>query len=309
MSQPPRIDILLATCNGEKYLSDQLDSLLNQDYQNIRLIVRDDASQDQTQNILKSYQAKYPEKIILHEGKEKLGVKGNFSKLMEFSAAPYVMFADQDDVWLPHKVKHTLKVMQQLEQKYGEQPLLVHSDLVVVDENLRVLNSSFWKYAGIKPHLGINLNRLLSQNVVTGCTVMVNRLLIEIAKPIPAEAFMHDWWIALTAASFGQIGFINVPTLYYRQHSKNTLGAQKFGSWRNLTHNAHKLMKRDVRKFQQASTFFHRYFELLDPHHRTLTKEFLKLQRESWVRRRYLIYKHGFFKQGFLRNFAEFILG
>ncbi|MBN9378525.1 MAG: hypothetical protein BGO14_08505 [Chlamydiales bacterium 38-26] len=309
MSQQPRIDILLATCNGEKYLADQLDSLLKQEYQNIRLIVRDDASQDQTPSILKSYQTAYPEKITVHEGKEKLGVKGNFSKLMEFSAAPYVMFADQDDVWLPHKVKQTLNVMQQLERKYGEQPLLVHSDLVVVDENLRVLNRSFWKYAGIKPHAGTNLNRLLSQNVVTGCTVMVNRLLIEIAKPIPVEAFMHDWWIALTAASFGQIGCINVPTLYYRQHSKNTLGAQKFGSWANLMHSAQKLMQRDVRKFQQASTFFHRYFELLDPDHRTLTKEFLKLQRESWVRRRYLICKHGFFKQGFLRNFAEFILG
>ena len=139
--------------------------------------------------------------------------------------------------------------------------------------------------------------------------MMANRLMIELAKPIPNEAFMHDWWMALTAAAFGKIGIINEATMYYRQHGKNALGAQKFRSLKNITNSFRKLMSHDVRKFQQATIFYHRYYELFDSYHKNIVKAFLDLQRKSWTQKRYLIYKYGFFKQGFLRNIADFVFG
>ncbi len=305
----PKVDILLATCEGEKFLAQQLDSILSQTHTNIRIIIRDDASKDKTLLIIQEYAARYPEKIQYIHGKERVGVKANFSALMESSTASYVMFSDQDDVWMPQKIEKTLKHMLSLELNDRNHPFLVHTDLVVVDEHLNILNPSFWKYANLKPAHDESLNRLLSQNVVTGCTMMVNRLLIELAKPIPEETFMHDWWLALTAAAFGKIGVLDEPTMYYRQHGKNALGAQRFGSLRNLKNKLKKLINRDVRKFQQASVFYHRYHDLFDPFHRSTVKAFLNLQRLSWIQKRVEIYKHGFFKQGLLRNIADFVLG
>lgn len=309
MSTLPKVDILLATCNGEKFLAEQIESILAQTYSNTRLIVRDDASQDRTLSIIQEYQQRFPKKILCLPSHERLGVKGNFSRLMESSSAPYAMLADQDDIWMPKKVEKTFEHMLELEKKYTNQPLLVHTDLVVVDEQLNVLKSSFWKYIHIKPYQKDSLNRLLNQNVVTGCTLMMNRLMIEIAKPIPEEAVMHDWWLALVASAFGKIGIIREPTMFYRQHHSNTLGAQKFANFRNFSKQFQKLMRKDVRPFNQAAVFFHRYHELLDPSHRQVVKAFLNLQRLSWLPKRYGIIKHQFFKQGLLRNLADFVLG
>lgn len=304
-----KVDILLATCEGEKFLAEQLDSILSQTYPHIRIIIRDDASKDKTPLIAQEYAKNHPGKILFIQNNEREGVKFNFSKLMDLASAPYIMFSDQDDVWMLNKVEATLLHMRFMEQSYGNHPFLVHTDLVVVDEHLKIINQSFWKYANLKPMNEETINRLLSQNVVTGCTMMANRLLIELAKPIPDEAFMHDWWLALTAAAFGKIGVINEPSLYYRQHGKNALGAQKFGSLKNLANSFQKLMNHDVRKFQQASIFYHRYYELFEPKQKNIVKAFLDLQRSSWKQKRLAIYKHGFFKQGLLRNVADFIFG
>lgn len=304
-----RVDILLATCNGEKFLAEQLDSILNQTYTNFRIIIRDDASQDKTVPIIQEYTQRFPKKILFIQGHERLGAKNNFSKLMEISSAPYVLFSDQDDIWLPHKVEKTLLAMQNMEKKHGSNPFLVHTDLTVVDEHQKIKHLSFWKYAHLNPLHGMTLNRLLNQNVVTGCTMMANRLLIELSRPIPQEAFMHDWWIALAASVFGKIDVLHESTIHYRQHGKNALGAQKFGSLKNVLNGIRKLANKDVRKFQQASTFFHRYHELLDVEHKSMLKSFLNLQRLSWLQKRHEIYRNGFYKQGLLRNIADFMFG
>lgn len=308
-SSNPKIDILLAVCNGEKYLEEQINSLLQQTYSNIHVIIRDDLSNDSSQAIIETYQKQYPSKIEVIQGKERVGVKENFSQLMNASNAPYIMFCDQDDVWFPHKVMDTIETMLYLEKNYGEQPYLVHANLNVVDEKLNLIHESFWDYVKIYPLKSKGFNKLLNQNVVTGCTVMINRLLLEVAKPIPKQCFMHDWWLALTAAAFGKIEVIDRTLIYYRQHSNNSLGAQKFAKWSKLKIQFQKLMNRDVRKFEQASIFYHRYNELFDTKQREVLKTFLKLNRQSWLKKRWMIYRQGFYKQGFLRNLADFILG
>ncbi len=166
--------------------------------------------------------------IIPSEG-QNLGACGNFSRLLEQADAPYVMFCDQDDVWLPDKIEITLAAMRELERQHGaETPLLVHTDLMVVDERLNRLGKSLWLFQCTEPQRLTKLNRLLMQNFATGCTVMINRALRDLAVPVPAEALMYDWWLALVATAFGRVAAVEDPTVLYRQHGRNDTGATRW---------------------------------------------------------------------------------
>ncbi len=227
----PSIGILMATYNGEKFIAEQLDSILNQTYQNWLLLIHDDGSNDNTVNIIKHYQKLYPEKIIFIDDKVKCGgAKENFAHLIRIAKEEfnfnYVMFSDQDDVWLPEKIEITLDKMLELEKKYGKnKPILVHTDLKVVDRNLKMIAESFWEYQKIDP-LNNSLNCLLLENTVTGCTMMVNRVLLNKIK-FDKNAIIHDWWIALICRLNDGIIFpIKQQTILYRQHGKNDTGAK-----------------------------------------------------------------------------------
>ncbi|MFN4244894.1 MAG: glycosyltransferase [Brevinematia bacterium] len=123
------VEILLATYNGAKYLSELLDSIVNQTYKNIRILIHDDGSTDETRNIIKEYTQRYPDKItFIDDGVKTNGSTWNFEHLMKFSTAERIMFADQDDVWLPEKVEISLNNINELEKVYGNQtPLLVYT--------------------------------------------------------------------------------------------------------------------------------------------------------------------------------------
>lgn len=224
-----QIDIIMATYNGEKFIEAQIDSLLNQTYQNWHLMVRDDGSIDQTVYILKTYKKQFPDKISILESKEHLGACLNFGELLKHSTADYVMFCDQDDIWLPEKIKVSFNGILHLEDKYGkEKPLLLFTDLTVVDKDLTVMAKSFWGYEKINPD-NTTVNRLLVQNVVTGCTSIINKKLKSLSVPVPPEAIIHDWWIALVASVFGHTDYNSVPMVLYRQHGQNDVGARKRG--------------------------------------------------------------------------------
>ena len=254
MNEP--VDILLATYQGARYLDDQLKSILAQTYSQFHLWIRDDGSNDGTQEILQKWKQLYHDKITIVPTAERLGIKKNFSELMKHSRASYIMFADQDDIWLPFKVEACLNRLKTMERQYGSHlALVVHTDLKVVDQDLKEISPSFWHYSKLRPDL-ISLNRLLPQNVLTGCTMFMNRALVDLAGPIPEAAIMHDWWIALVAACFGHIGVLNQPTILYRQHSTNDTGAKRYGFWHILTQPSRykKNLKNNIHKtYQQAS--------------------------------------------------------
>lgn len=223
----PVIDILLATYNGESYVVEQIESLLAQTYESWHLYIRDDGSNDSTRAVLEAYQARYAERITLLPLEENLGVIGNFSALLAASKAPYAMFCDQDDVWYPQKLAHSLEVMQKLESQYGSAtPCLVHSDAQVVDAGLGALAASFHQAQKLSPSTH-GLSRQLVQNAMLGCTVMLNTALRDVALPIPAEARMHDMWVALLAYAAGQVVYLDQPLMDYRQHDKNAVGLQR----------------------------------------------------------------------------------
>ena len=229
-SQTDHVAILLATYNGEKYIAQQLDSLIAQTYPDWELFIHDDCSRDATPVILKKYAAAFPERIHIIEAPSQGSAKGNFLFLMRQIDAPYIMFCDQDDVWKADKIECSLSVLKALEaQKGADVPLLTFSDSTVADEALRVIDESFFSYQNLNPKR-LCFSGLLVQNVVPGNTVLFNRSLLQYARKCSdADAIvMHDWWCALVGAYFGEIVFINESTLLYRQHKDSLLGAKKY---------------------------------------------------------------------------------
>jgi len=228
MSHKPNIDILLTTYNGQAYLKEQIDSILAQSNQDWRLTIRDDGSSDNSVSIVEKYAAEYPDKIkLIIDSDGNLGANLNFGRLLEQANAGYIMFSDQDDVWLPNKIELTLNVMKATEQIYPDKPVLIHTDLKVVDSDLNIIADSMWSYQKLSPEIGDDLSKIMAQNVVTGCTMMINRKASDVSTPIPAEAIMYDWWIAMNVARYGKIVYLSAPSILYRQHSDNRIGAKE----------------------------------------------------------------------------------
>ncbi len=306
------IDILMAVYNNAEYVVVQLQSLMEQTYPHFRIIVRDDCSSDHSVKLIEEVSQRYPEKIHLIKGKENLGARGNFSVLINEAKADYIMFCDADDVWLPTKIEESLALMQKNEAVYGKNiPLLVHTDLTVVNQHLHLLSHSFWNYSKLNPRLANDLNRLLPHNVITGCTMLLNKPLLQLAAPIPKEAIMHDWWIGLVASAFGYIDFLAKPTMLYRQHGKNDVGAKNWRSTATYWNYAKKalypkgreeLRQRILKTIHQASHFSHRYSVHLGHQKQHIVRNYAALGEVGALKKRYLFFKHRYFKNTFAKN-------
>lgn len=233
LRESAEVAVLLATYNGAAFLDAQLVSVLNQRAVQLRILAHDDGSSDATPQLLRAYAERHPDVIEVIDAPACGGASANFSFLLEQGLAHrahfnYFMFCDQDDIWDADKVAVTLEAMRTLEASTPDRPLLVHSDLRVVDAAGAVIASSLCRFQHLNPVWAEKPSLVATQNVVTGCTVMVNRSLAELATPVPDEAIMHDWWIALVAATFGRVAFVPRALISYRQHGNNNLGAQRF---------------------------------------------------------------------------------
>ena len=227
-----RIVILLGTYNGGRFVEEQIRSIQDQTVSSWTLLARDDGSQDGTLEVV-AEAARRDERIrFLRDTHGRLGVVGNFGELMRIACAEkadYVFFSDQDDVWASNKITDQLTYLMEMELRYGQKtPILVYSDLEVVSEQLERIHPSFMCYQGLAHESHDPLRVLLTQNFVTGCATAINRSLLELAIPLPADVVMHDWWLALCAAACGQIRYLPNSTLRYRQHDSNQIGAQRF---------------------------------------------------------------------------------
>lgn len=224
------IHIVCSVHNGELYLREFITSLQAQTVKNWLCWVRDDGSRDGSVTLLNELAATDERLRLLQVTGEQIGVVRSFNEGLQQvpSDARYIMFADQDDVWLPNKIEYTLSAMM-LGEEHSSSPLLVHTDMIVVDETLNEIDDSFWHFARINPE-ATSLQRLLARNIATGATMMMNRALREKVGQIPAEAAVHDWWVAIVASAFGNIIAVSTPTMLYRQHGRNAIGARKAGS-------------------------------------------------------------------------------
>jgi glycosyltransferase involved in cell wall biosynthesis len=302
------VDILLSTYNGERFIEPLLKSIFEQTSQDWTLIIRDDGSKDDTLNIVKSYKEKYPQKIQLLDDDQNLGPAQSFAKLLKHSDSAYMMFCDQDDIWLPNKVEHTLKKMKRLELKYPNTPLLVHTDLKVVDKSLQTISDSLFKFQNLDPEQQ-SLNSLLIQNNVTGCTVMINKQLKNLSLPIPKQAVMHDWWIALTASAFGKIGVIPSFTILYRQHGKNDTGAKKYSVKYFFTRlgKVEESIRSNEKIINQSKAFLENFKDRLSKEQYEIIASFASFYDKSRGKRIQDLIKYQFKKNGSLRNIGFFI--
>ena len=298
----PEIEILMATYNGERYLEEQINSLLNQTYVNWKLKIRDDNSTDKTLSIIKNYQKKYPDKIFLMKDMNgNLGAKNSFLELLKNSKADYVMFCDQDDVWLDNKIEKTLKKTLEIE----DGPTLVHTDLKVVDEKLNLISESFWKFQKIDPKRKEH-NYLIVQNNITGCTMMLNKDLIELSKKNFPNGIMHDWIIAIIASLSGKIGFISEQTILYRQHKKNEVGAK--GYFKSILKKVKNISQVKKTMYKTNLQLKDIYSLIEDEQLKSELKEYSDLLNKNFLKRKTWILRHRYLKYGLLRKISQLIL-
>lgn len=250
------IAILLGAYNGSDYIEEQIESLLSQTNQDWTLYIRDDNSTDNTRQIVTNYAKKYSNIILLEDNKGNLGCKQNFFDLLNSVDSKYYMFCDHDDVWLPFKIEKTYSKILELEKLNPEQSIIVFSDLKVVDSDLKEIASSFWKYSKINPNILNSFRYISIYNLVTGCTMIINKKVVDTVVPFPIYAIMHDSYITLkTVAMGGILGFISDQTILYRQHTKNVIGATNYNQNYLITklRNIKKVIKNNIAHYKMVN--------------------------------------------------------
>ena len=220
-----KIAILLSTYNGEKYITEQLQSLLNQTLQAFTIYIRDDGSLDNTLKICQHFQQLNPSKVVITEDDDgNIGAKQSFNALLCSVESSYYMFCDQDDVWLSHKVSDSLEFFES-KLSSDNKPMLIYTDAMIVDSELAVMHDSLIKYQGKNPNL--TFKNSIFNGVALGCTMLFNHALKEISYPISEYAVMHDSWITKVAITVGEVYYLDIPTIHYRQHDNNVYGLKK----------------------------------------------------------------------------------
>lgn len=222
------LSIAMCTYNGERYLPEQLESIWEQTVPVDELVVVDDGSTDSTMEILQAEVLAHPCMRVVQNSTSR-GACRNFEYAISLCTGDYIACADQDDVWLPDKLERLLQALQNVERERGTaEPILVHSDLRVVDSALHTISDSFMASQHLLPiPTECEWQILAVSNYVTGCAMMFNRALRDRALPFGEHAIMHDYYLALLASLAGTIRYVDSATILYRQHGHNTIGAQK----------------------------------------------------------------------------------
>jgi glycosyltransferase involved in cell wall biosynthesis len=305
------ISILMATYNGEKYVAEQLDSLFAQTRNDFTLYIRDDCSTDSTWEIIRDYESRYPERIrAVKNNRNSGGAKHNFIGMMADIKDDYVMLCDQDDVWLPDKVGKTIEKLKTMEAEYGkETPLLVHTDLKVVDENLKIIFPSF-RAAMNAGYDYTKLRHLIIQNMISGCTAAYNFALAKLITVEPAFIIMHDWWLGLIAAAFGEIGRLDEQTVLYRQHGLNEIGATDV---RTICFKLYMLIHSEkirwalAETYRQAEVFLQMYNGKLEQKQIELLRVYVEIPKMNKWNRIVSICRLGTLKYGLARKTGQLL--
>jgi glycosyltransferase involved in cell wall biosynthesis len=210
------VSIALATYNGEKFLVEQLDSIINQTYKNIEIIICDDKSIDSTVSIITNY-ANSDKRISLYENDKNLGYIKNFEKAISLCNGEYIALSDQDDIWMLNKISTLVK-------EIGNS-LLIHSDANLIDDKSSLIGKSYTEYSKKMTSPKSIIDMILNGSI-TGCTCLFSSSLLQKIIPFPHNIDVHDKWIGIIAYYFGNIKYINIALIKYRQHSNNMIGAQ-----------------------------------------------------------------------------------
>ncbi len=288
------VTILLSTYNGEKYLANQLDSLLLQDFKEWRCIIRDDGSNDKTLSIIKEYTSGYPDKFVLLEAGPHTGWKSSFSRLLEQKCdfGEYLMFCDQDDIWFPQKISTMLMVA--CEQ---QSPCLIFSDLALIDADGESVGDSFFKYNRVDPK-ALSWRTIFAHNPIPGMSILVDVRIVKKLLPIPPD-FAYDWWIIAGSYFFFKVVYLPCCLAKYRLHSQNAVGSRdplkafvyyvkNYGEAKKLVDNSMFLFEEFYRRFSLDSDL--RFSQLI------------KVIYDKGLIRKWHLIKYGFLPQHIVRK-------
>ena len=241
-----KVTILLSAYNGEQFLAEQIKSIQEQTYKGWQLLIRDDGSTDGTRAVIEDFCRKDDRIAFINRGNpQNLGVIQSFHSLLQYQDSDFYLFSDQDDVWLPDKIAMQLAEADKYD---SSQPLLVYTDLKVVDQELQVVHESMIRTQS--DHANTELVQELTENTVTGGVSMINRALAQLwTGKEEHELLMHDWYLGLLAAAFGNLVYIDKPGELYRQHSNNVLGART--------------LRKRVKNWVRPHVLFTKYWKLI----------------------------------------------
>jgi len=234
------VSVCMATYNGEKYLAEQLESILSQLSEDDEVIISDDGSSDKTIEIIKSFN---DSRIKIFENQKFKSPIFNFENALKYAKGEIIVLADQDDIWKRDKIKTIKKYMQDYD--------LVISDADIIDEKGNILRESF--YALNDSRNGFVKNIL--QNSYLGCTMAFNRKVLEKSLPFPKDIPMHDWWIGLIGELFGEVCFLKDKLIYYRRHGNNfSFSSEKsrYSFWKKIDFRI-KLIKNLLKRWIEIS--------------------------------------------------------
>lgn len=305
------VEVLLATHDGERWLAEQVESIRHQTYPDWRLVIRDDASSDGTLELARRLAARDDRITVTARPTPSGSAARSFLELVAGSRGRYVMLADQDDVWLADKIEVTLARMRELESGAGDPPALVHTDLSVVDADLRMIEPSMVR-SQMLDGAETRLAALVTQNPVTGCTVMLNRALADLITPPFDGVAMHDWWLVVAAAAFGGVGYVDRPTVLYRQHGANAVGAR---SARTLRYKLGRALDRNGveaslrASYAQAEAFRSRYGELLSPEQAAMLEAAAAMPTKGKLARLATLRRYGLWKNTLVKRVGQVLYG
>lgn len=294
-----KVNILMATYNGEKFLAQQIESIQKQTFKEWNLLIRDDGSSDKTCDIIRNFTAKDSRIRFINENEHhNLGVIKSFFTLVNYEVADFYFFSDQDDVWLPEKLSVSLEAAK---HKASDVPLLVYTDLKVVNQELNILQDSMIRAQS--HHANTTLLPELTENTVTGGTMMINHALAE-KWFTPNDILMHDWFLALLAASLGEIIYLDLPTQLYRQHDNNVLGARTMDKRFKILREGPKSIFTRYWKLihdsqKQASLIVDKYGDIMTANDLELIKCFIKIDKQPFMTRLRGLWKYGYSKNQF----------
>ena len=217
----PKIEILMATYNGETYIREQIDSIINQTYKNWVLLVRDDNSKDNTVSIIEEYEQKDSRIRLLRDKKGNLDFVRNFEELMANSLEDFIMFSDQDDYWIENRIEKYIEIITNLSSEDMKKPLLIHSNSFICDKELNIKKEKFISNCAEDKEFDI----VFFNYIVQGSTALINRKLVNLALPFSSKVTLHDRYLHLLAEFLGKRIFLNQSLMKYRQHDNNKIGA------------------------------------------------------------------------------------
>ncbi|MEA3491835.1 MAG: glycosyltransferase family 2 protein [Campylobacterota bacterium] len=296
----PLVTIIMATYNGESFLEEQLNSIVEQKYNNIELLIADDNSTDKTYQILSHY-AQIFSWIHIYRNNKHLGLVKNFEKLLKQAQGKYIAFCDQDDVWEEDKLWIAI---DSLAGESSQQPLMFHSDLTAVDKNLQVIAASYFSMRAYTFREKKELSVMLGRSGIMGNTMVINQKLKSLVLPFPPDLKAHDYWIALINELYGKRLISHEPLVKYRLHHTNssnrisTITSQIF----SIDHLSREMIRLPFFgiKREKALRFLLKQYRVKDEDREIILKfiDYLEFKK-SRIYLIYLIFKYNFLRDNF----------